>query len=76
MAIWSKWTVHCVTEDTDVVTWQDGEPTECPNNPAHEIGTVTFGGDALEKITLHSPTKVWDITVDDSGSISAAQVWP
>lgn len=32
--------VRCITENTNVETWSTTIPTECPNDPAHQIGHV------------------------------------
>ena len=38
-----KWSVYCITEASYQFVWTDSindEPTECPNDPAHEINPV------------------------------------
>lgn len=31
------WSIYCITEENNVLTWSDTEPTTCPNNASHTV---------------------------------------
>lgn len=61
MSMRQYYQIYCETESALVTEWATSEPTTCPNNPAHVIGTV---------VVLNqnpSETPLYDVIVDSSG---------
>jgi hypothetical protein len=65
MAIRRTWQVYCVTEGqhvSDVVLASDPDPTTCPNDAGHTVGTIFI------ESTDHKATVPTDPTADDDTS--------
>lgn len=68
-----EWNIVCA-ECGIVHAYDETTPTECPNNPVHQIGEVTKIGEVPDEIILHSPNKLWSIAVDDDGLLVIQEI--